>query len=77
MLILDCLEVSVHVHEGEVQVDSYRTDDCSRCLVSEWMIAVCVVIAEMCRESQILAVFRGQVVLDPCPHILLFRSLIS
>ncbi|HIN85957.1 MAG TPA: RNB domain-containing ribonuclease [Myxococcales bacterium] len=74
-LILDRLEVSVHVHEGEVQVDSYRTDDRSRCLVSEWMIAACAATAEMCRESQIPAVFRGQVAPDPRPHIPPSRSL--
>jgi exoribonuclease-2 len=76
-MILDRLEVSVQVSDGSAVVWSYSTDDRSRCLVSEWMIAACAATAEMCQERQIPAVYRIQEAPSPRPHIPSDRLLTS
>ena len=68
-LILDRRDVSLHVEDGQIVVDTYRTDDRSRRLVSEWMVAACAHTALWCRDRAVPAVYRGQEPPETMPNL--------
>ncbi len=63
-ITLDRQEISVHVEDEVPHLQTYRTDDRSRRLVSEFMIQVCHQTARWCRDRDIPTLYRAQ----PEPH---------
>jgi exoribonuclease-2 len=74
-ITLDRGEVSVHVSDGEVQLERYRTDDPARRLVSELMILSCSETAIWCQERGIPAMYRSQQAPEETPRIPLDRPM--
>jgi exoribonuclease-2 len=75
-LTVDRQEVSVHRQDEQtVDVTTYRTDDPSRKLVSEWMIQTCMLTAEWCRERGLATLYRAQTAPNPRPKIPRGRAL--
>ena len=59
-ITLDRQEMNVHIEDGVLLAEPFRTDDPGRRLVAEWMIQTCAEVAIWCADNEVPAIFRAQ-----------------